>query len=471
MPEKPGRKQFDLPTGLPGADASPINPPRFAKDTPLEVRDKAVHAAYPELRPVVATALQEVPADNRSYSLAELQQIALEASPVIRRAEADATAAFGTVVQAGLYPNPTVGYDATQVPYNGVNNGQIGAVMSQIIKTGGKLSLAQQVAGFDYLNAQVALRRSQLDVIHQVRTSYFQALVAQKGVQINKALVALADEVYELELKQLVAGESAGYEPLQLYTQAVQARNNLLQAEWSFRSNMKQLLAALGRPDLPPSLLDGRADAMSPVFDQELARSHMLEAHTDVLTARNTILQAQTNLLLQRRTRIPDLQTKSGIHWDDASGAWQYDLGVGVALPLFDRNQGHILQAEAKVGRANENLSAVENQLLARFADAFGRYEANRAIVENYRDRILPNLARAYRAIIRRYQSEPEKVGFNDIVVAQQNLAGALQAYLSALSAQWQAAVDAANLIQTDDLYLMPAAPCDVRTLILVNPQ
>src|SRR5262245_11708443 len=32
IPEKPGRKQFDLPIGLPGADATPINPPQFAKD-------------------------------------------------------------------------------------------------------------------------------------------------------------------------------------------------------------------------------------------------------------------------------------------------------------------------------------------------------------------------------------------------------------------------------------------------------
>ena len=70
----------------------------------------------------------------------------------------------------------------------------------------------------------------------------------------------------------------------------------------------------------------------------------------------------------------------------------------------------------------------------------------------------MPNLGRAYRAMVRRYQVEPDKVGFNDIVTAQQNLATALQSYLSALDAQWKAAVDVAAITQADDLALPPDA-------------
>src|SRR5262249_8023488 len=225
---KDGKKPFELPAGIPGADVRALIPPRFTENTPLTERDKAIQAAYPEVKPITATALSDIPSGSQRVSLAELQQIALMSSPVVRRAQDDASAAFGTVIQAGVYPNPTVSYDATQVPI-GVNAGQQGAIISQIIKTGGKLSLAQQVAGYDYINAHVAWRRAQLDVINLVRTTYFQVLVAQKGAEINQALVARADEVYRLQLKLLVAGEAAGYEPLQLYTQALQARNSLVQ--------------------------------------------------------------------------------------------------------------------------------------------------------------------------------------------------------------------------------------------------
>ncbi len=64
----------------------------------------------------------------------------------------------------------------------------------------------------------------------------------------------------------------------------------------------------------------------------------------------------------------------------------------------------------------------------------------------------MPSLTQAYQAIIRRYQVEPEKVGFGDIVVAQQNLAAALQTYLLVLDAQWKAVVDVASVTQIEEL-------------------
>src|SRR5207248_397884 len=106
-----------------------------------------------------------------------------------------------------------------------------------------------------------------------------------------------------------------------------------------------------------------------------------------------------------------------------------------------------------QLARAGEDLRARQNDLAAQLAEAFGRYEAARQLVANYRDQILPNLARAYRAIYQRYQQEPDKVGFNDVVVAQFNYAAALNTYLGSLGDQWTAVVDLANLMQADDLY------------------
>ena len=75
---------------------------------------------------------------------------------------------------------------------------------------------------------------------------------------------AMADEVYRLQLRQLAAGEAAGYEPLQLYAQAVQARNALALARANYHANWRQLAAALGRPDLPPTPLAGPSAPPSP---------------------------------------------------------------------------------------------------------------------------------------------------------------------------------------------------------------
>jgi cobalt-zinc-cadmium efflux system outer membrane protein len=456
-----GPPPFELPSEIPGTESPQVRVPRFAKGTPAAERLKAVRDAYPEL--VTVGGLERPPGEP--VTLAELQQVARTSSPVIRRAEADAGVAYGQMVQAGLHPNPTVGYEADQVTPGpnppGNNAGQQGAFVNQLIKFPGKLSLAQAVARFDYINAYVALRRAEIDVLTAVRSNYFQVLLAQKGVEVNSALAAMADEVYRLQLRQVAAGEAAGYEPLQLYAQAVQARNALTQAQANYRANWRQLAAALGRPDLPPAPLAGSVELPAPVIDPDTARARIVEAHTDVLTARNRILQAETNLRLQKLVRAPDMTTNYVSQHDNLAKLYQFNLQLGFILPVWDRNQGNIRSAQYQIASNVEALHATRNDLLGRLADAQARYEANRVIVANYRDRALPALTQAYRGVVRRYQQEPAdvpggKVSFNDIVVAQLNLAQALQSYLAALGAQWQAVSDLGALLQVDELYSQP---------------
>ena len=458
LPPPPDKadKGFDLPKNLPGADAKPFVSPKFEPNAPKAVRDAEIAKAYPALEPV---AIPQVAA-GRTMGLADFQNIATANSPALRKAEAEAQSSYGAAIQAGLCPNPTVGYQVDQwqphlnIPpgatYSG--KGQQGGFVNQLIKTAGKLKYTQRVAGFDYINALVAVRKTQVDLTAQVRQYYFAALTAQKGLEVNKALADLADEVYQLQLKQVAAGVAAGYEPLQLYAQAVQARNAVRLSEIAYRAAWKQLAAVTGLPDLAEAPLAGQADMPAPIFQLDVAKAAVLEGHTDLLTARNDIEQAKVNLTLQQVTPIPDLQTNQYHQYDNAAQAYQFGVQLGITLPIYDRNQGAVQKARGQIISTAENLRLTENSLVGKLAEAFGRYESNRTTAASYRDKIIPNLTQAYRGMIRRYQVEPEKVGFNDIVLAQQNLAAALQIYLASLGAQWQGAVDVANITQQDEL-------------------
>jgi outer membrane protein, heavy metal efflux system len=453
---EPKKSVFELPATLPGADAPPLKPLHFEKDTPFSERENAVNAAYPPLKPVGGTG--SFGTEGTPLGLGELQQLAIQRHPMLKQAVAEADAAFGQVLQAGLSPNPTLGYQADQwqpgsKPYPENNNGQQGMFINQLIKTAGKLTLAQQVVGYDYINALVAVRKTQVEVMSNVRGAYFAALVARQGVETNQAIAAMADDVYRLQLKQVMAGEAAGYEPLQLYAQAIQARNALVQSEANFKSAWKQLAAAVGEPSMGPRLLGGRADVAPPVFDADTLTANAIEQHTDVLTAKNLMQQAQTNLVLQQRIPIPDLQLNNYHQYDTIARNYQFGIQLGVTLPTSDANQGNIHSARAKIAATGQQANATRNALQSKLAEALGRYEANTQIAANFRDRVLPSLSQSYRALIRRFQVEPEKVGFNDIVVAQQNYAQALQGYLQALEGQWKSVVDVAGLAQLDEIY------------------
>src|SRR5262249_40267321 len=113
---------------------------------------------------------------------------------------------------------------------------------------------------------------------------------------------------------------------------------------------------------------------------------------------------------------------------------------------------------QATLSRAVLEVQRVQNDLTRRLAAAYERYENNRVLVRYYREEVLPSQVRVYRAVYERYQIEPEKVGYSDIVVAQRTLANALTSYLTALREQWNAVVDVAGLLQTDDLYALGTA-------------
>ena len=325
-----------------------------------------------------------------------------------------------------------------------------------MIKTGGKLKLAQAAALMDVLNAQLALRRAQTDLMAQVRAGYFAVLVAQESIKVNDALVRLTDEAFRIQLEQ-VRIIAAPYEPMQLRVLSFQARDALVQARNAYTAAWKQLAATLGLPAMPPTEVAGRVDMPIPVFryDQVLAR--VLSGHTDVLTAEIAIQKARYNLELAKVTPVPDVSLHLAVERDFTVPPFNTVTSgtIGVPLPVWDRNKGNIIQTQGALLRAVEEPHRVRADLTSRLADAFRRYDSNRLRLALYRDQILPDQLRVYQGVRYRHNVAPDEVAFGDVVTAQQTLAGVITTYVGALGDTWTAVVDVANLLQTNDLFQM----------------
>jgi len=451
VPGTPLPFRLRVPPELPGAEVPPLQMPPST--------DPAFERALAEIFPQSpAIPADPVPTEGPVLNLAELQQTMLATHPALRQAAADVEAARGAALQAGLPPNPSFGFEADTVG-SGRTAGQQGAKYEQLIKTAGKLRLAQAAALVDVLTAEVNLRRAQYDLITQVRAAYFAVLVAQEQLRITNLVALLTNESFRVQVDQLRGGQAAPYEPAQLRALAEQARAALRQAHNRYRSAWRQLAAAVGRPDLPPARLAGSATMTAPVFDYQVLLDRILEIHTDLRNAANGVARARTQVRIAEVTPVPDVNLKVVVQKDYTAPpfATTANVEIGVPVPVWDRNQGGIQQAQAQLGRALEEAQRVRLDLQARLADAIERYQTNRQFVEAYRNQILPDQVRAYRGVVQRYQQEPEKVNYNDIITTQQTLVTSLSNYLNALAAQWQGVADLAALAQLDDLY--PAVP------------
>ncbi len=441
-------ERMKIPKEVPGASAPPIRIPAREAVPPGE-RNEIIDELFPN-RPALPRLAS--PAANPT-NLKQMEQLAMANNPELVQAMAGITSATGDAIQAGTHPNPTVGYESDTVGSFGTRNYQ-GVYGTQLIKTAGKLGLARAIANIDLMNAQLAMRRTRVDVLARVKSAYYAVLVAQQNLAISNALVWFTNEAYRIQVEKLRAGEATPYEPAQLRTLAVQAQAAQVMARNRYISAWKQLSAIVGLPNLPLSELEGRADlAVAPIdYDKMLAT--VLNNHPDMLAARNSVSQAQLQLQLQRTIPIPDINLYGTFQKDfttPGTPRTTYNIQFGLPIPLWDRNRGNIMSAEGDLRRAAEQVPRLRNELSIRSADAFERFESNRVLSQDYREQILPDLARAYRGVYERHQLQPDEVGFGDIIVAQQNLASAVTTYIMALNSQWTALADIANLMQVED--------------------
>ncbi len=446
--ERQNRLRLTFPSEIPGADSPSISLPITDIDHP-ERKLKAINKLFPAATPARKI---EMPTD-RVMTLEELEDLAMANSPIIAQALAAITMNQGAVVQAGVYPNPVFGYEADTVGSSYTRNYQ-GTYLAQTIKTAGKLPLARAAANMDLMNSQLAYERTRQQILHDVRTGYFNVLVSQEAIRINEALVNFTNQVYAIMINRLKNGEQAGYELAQLRTLVKQAQTTLVNSQNHYISSWKQLAVATGVPELPLARLEGQVDMPVPNLDYDALLERVLSVHPDLQASRNLEAQAKLQLRLQRAIPIPDPTVAGVFQNDSTTPGYQrtsYNLNISFPVPLFDRNQGNIRSALGKLEMNSRQYAVATNSLTSQLADAFERYQNGRFQSEYYRTQILPDLARAYRGVYDRHMDNSEKVAFGDIIVAQQNLAGGVSSYITSLWTQWNAAVDIANLMQLSD--------------------
>jgi cobalt-zinc-cadmium efflux system outer membrane protein len=465
---RPGQPLFEkrltMPLGLPGGNPNLQLP---GPGAPKEVREAARRKLFPLLPTVPPPPAARPGSEGRPLTLADLEKMAMANSPLIRQAASDVEAARGAAQQAGVYPNPNVGYEADNVG-TGRTAGYQGFFIEQIIKTFGKLKTAQASALMSLQNAQIALRRAQTDLMAQVRSGYFAVLVARYAMEVNEGLNHHTAAVYEVSRDRTIGGTDMPYQTMALRALAMQVQGSLVQAQDRYLSAWRQLAATLGIPNLPLTELAGSVDWPVPVFTHDQVLAQVLSNHTDILTARVGVQKARYDLHLQQITPLPDVDARLTVQKDNTTPPFDvaYNVQIGVPLPIWDRNTGNIKQAQSALYRANKEEHRVQDDLTTRVADAFERYENNRVLTDYYRQEILPNWKRVYNLVLSvlglseagaQPGAQPNvglTLGFLDLSTNQQNYVTAVGAYLTALAAQWQAVVDIANLLQSDDLFL-----------------
>ena len=118
-------------------------------------------------------------------ALAELERRTLEHNPEILQAQAAIRAAEGLRRQVGLYPNPTLGVAAEEIPLeSGRDGGKVGGFLAQPIVTGGKLRLNRRIFEQEVERAEAVAELARLREVNRVRMLHAETVAAQRMVEL-----------------------------------------------------------------------------------------------------------------------------------------------------------------------------------------------------------------------------------------------------------------------------------------------
>lgn len=399
-------------------------------------------------------------------TLEQLEKLALENNPTLRQADAEMRAAEGRRHQAGLLPNPRVGYTGEEMRGGAQRGGLQGFFVEQEIVLGGKLRLNQRVFEQEMRMAASESEEQKLRVLNAVRLGYVQLLTAQESVAILRELARLAAENADTAARLRNVGQADETEVLQAEVEREQASLALEREQARLRSLWTSLAAVTGRPELPLSTLTGRLeDPPAPLDEQETLRALLERSPAASIAAANSE-RATALLNSARREAVPNLVLRGGLHQNrslaEATGrpvGLQGFAEAGIQLPIFNRNQGAVAAASAARERAEAESTRVQLVLRERAAGVLQQYRLAQLRVERYRREILPRAQKALELMQARWADMSGS--YPRLLEAQRRQLEAQAEYISALGTLHTAVLTLKGYLLVDGLEA-PARPGEV---------
>lgn len=424
---------------------------------PVGTRRQPEISQQRESRSATTEVLQPTAAEPRpALTLSDVEALALSRNPTLVQSQTRIQAAQGRWVQAGLYPNPRLGYDASEIGNEG-RRGQQGGFVAQEIVRGNKLGLSQAVAGGEIAQAEQQFEAQRLRVLNDVKTQFYHVLIAQRSLRLSRDLLRIAEQGAKSAENLFESKEVGRLDLLQTRVELNSAKINYENAKNRQQAAWRTLAAVIGVADMPATELDGDLNEGLTELDWDESLQRLLTTSPEIAAADAGVVRARAVLARASVEPIPNLDVDLSLQHDNASGYVIGNAIVGIPFPIYNKNQGNIRQAHAQLREATAEVNRVELELQTRLARAFERYANARNQATRYASDILPDAKASLDLVTSGYRQGEYNLLM--LLNAQRTYAQTNLAYLSSLRDLWESTIEIEGLLLTGSLQQGAAAP------------
>ena len=316
----------------------------------------------------------------------------------------------GKEVTARLFPNPLLSVGTLSSYTQGrtlSNSGQLFTQVAQLFELAGKRGYRIESAGFGTQSAEAAFEDAVRQLGFTVKDSYYRIQLAQRRLVLAEENRERFTRILDINTIRFKKGYIAEVDLIRIRLQMVDFHSQVIQSlqeAESARGDLRQLLRLSPKTvlELTTELGFRRIDP-----DIEKLRVAALDVRPDIRAKRYTFSQRESELKLAKAYRIPDVTIGAGYAVQGPQGPdnpQQWALNFGLPLPLFNRNQGGISQAEVSLQSAEADLDKTVNLVENEVEVAYRNLLQSRQLVEAYFGAVLEDARSTFTIVERAYE-------------------------------------------------------------------
>lgn len=384
------------------------------------------------------------------------EQFAIKNNPTMKQAQAIAGQSSALARQAGLWPNPTIGYQGEEIRGGSSRGGQQGGFVQQTIVLGRKLRQRQNVFEQQHLSDALGIEEQKLNILGAVRVQFFEALAAQKTVEVRSRTLQLAIDAAATAHQLSNVGQADAPDILQTEVEAEQAKLDFTRAQREYIQAFNTLAALSGQPALKLALLQGDLEQI-PEIDVEHWVEKATQESPSVKRAVQEAKRAEAALTRDKHEAIPDLSLTAGLQQNREInpesmrpiGAQAF-AAASIQIPLFNRNQGNVEASRLEFERAKQEIDRIKLGLTLGAQPLLRRYAMEKLEVERYKTQLIPRAQRAYELYLQKYRNMA--AAYPQVIISQRTYFQLQENYVRALGELWNSAVQLQNYLFADGL-------------------
>ncbi|HEY7210614.1 MAG TPA: TolC family protein [Bryobacteraceae bacterium] len=307
---------------------------------------------------------------------ADALRMAEQYSPLLKAGEAQIEGATAAITTARTYVNPEVnlldGHQSIRLPTSVRGILQHYGV-AQRIELPFQRRARIKVAEIGRESSEYGQAENRLAVRGAVKQSFYTVLRRKQELDLAQQNQRLVEDFRRRIAVQVSTGEAAKLELTRADAELATVRTQVRSAELQVVTAISGLRAVIGAASSTPIDPEGALNTPPQLPPMSELLKRVLAQHPAYAQARTEVQRAQAALSAEKTLRVP--QPTALAEYEQQPDLRFYRVGFALPLPFFDRRQGPIREAAARV---RQNAALVDQQrleLTSALETAYGQYQ------------------------------------------------------------------------------------------------